>query len=339
MAFLARSLSITKFNFGFNQLTIRHGSNLKETKNRIKSVKAIQKITKTMKMIASARLRGAQNRLEESRPFGVSTTHSLNKLSSLENKEGKNLLILISSDRGLCGSINSQVVKVARGFADTNKKTDVALLGDKGVAQFSRTHPQTIIASVQEFSKGGGNFFSVSLFIDTLLSSPEGKDYDNIYVLYNKFNSLISFTPVLRYVPSPKTLRNKVEEGLPELVDYEFEDDDVIEHLNDLAQYHLASTVFSAYLENQTSELGARMSSMDTATTNATDMIKRLSIKYNRGRQAAITTELTEIISGSEALKGEKERTKKEDKEIDYSSLQGALEGMQKYKQLRNLVK
>lgn len=285
----------------------RQGSSLKETKNRIKSVKSIQKITKTMKMIASARLKGAQNRIEESRPFGSSTSSTLNKINSLkvEGGDSKNLLVILSTDRGLCGSINSQLVKFTRNFlADSkNGKCSIAVLGEKVTAQVSRSNPQDLILSVHELSKGGNNFNGVSLITDKLLAQEGGQDYDNIYVLYNKFNSVISFTPTLAHVPSAKTMSKKAEEGLPELDDYEFEDDSKGEHLADLSQFHLTATVFSALLENQASELGARMTSMDTATTNAGEMIKSLTIKYNRGRQAAITTELNEIISGSEALK------------------------------------
>jgi len=286
---------------------VRNGSGLKEIKNRIKSVKSIQKITKTMKMIASARLKGAQNRIEEARPFGANTTSTLNKIKSLkiEGNDTKNLIIILSTDRGLCGSINSQIVKFARSFlADpTNGQNKIAVLGEKVTVQLSRTHSQNLIMSVHDLSKGGANFNGVSLIVDKLLAQEGSQDYDNLYVLYNKFNSVISFTPTLVHVPSSKSMRIKAQQGLPELDNYEFEDDFKIEHLADLSQFHLTATVFSSLLENQASELGARMTSMDTATTNAGEMIKQLTIKYNRGRQAAITTELNEIISGAEALK------------------------------------
>lgn len=295
--------------------TVRHGSNLKETKDRIKSVQSIQKITKTMKMIASARLKGAQTRMEQARPFGDSATSTLNRIQNLEEKSPKsnNLFVALSTDRGLCGSINSQIVRTTRSFVDNeeNGQSTMAILGDKAASQLIRTHADKISLSVVDLSKGGNNFFAVSVIADKLLSSETAADLDNIYVLYNKFNSVISFTPTLRHVATSKTMARKVEEGMAELDDFEFEDDFKLDHLGDLAQFHLASTMYTGVLENQASELGARMTSMDTATTNAGDMIKRLTIQYNRGRQASITTELNEIISGAEALKTE-QKAKKE---------------------------
>lgn len=251
-------------------------------------------------MIASARLRGAQNRVEEARPFASGTLGTLSAIKGLEQPEAstvKNLLIAVTSDRGLCGSINSQVVKATRAYVDNKNKgtTRVVVVGDKGTIQLVRTHPASIDFTVNELSKGASNFFAISLVVDKILASPTAGDFDNVFVLYNKFNSVISFTPTLRHVPSTKILRVKVEQGMAELDDFEFEDDFKVDHLADLAQYHLAVTLYSALLENQTSELGARMTSMDTATTNASDMIKRLTIKYNRGRQATITTELNEV--------------------------------------------
>jgi len=294
---------VAPFQFG----SVRHGSSLKETKMRIKSVNSIRKITKTMKMIASARLKGAQNRIEEARPFAEGAVRTLNGIKDLEiaSKESKNLVITVSTDRGLCGSINSQIVRATKQFVDKpeNGHSTIAILGEKAVGQLQRTHNQLFNLSVADLSKGGNNFFAVSVIIDKILSAEGGMDYDNIYVLYNRFNSVISFTPSVRHIPSTKSITKKVEQGMASFDDYEFENDDKTQHLGDLAQYHLAVTVYKALLENQASELGARMTSMDTATTNAGDMINRLTVKYNRGRQAAITTELSEIISGAEALK------------------------------------
>lgn len=285
--------------------SLRYASSLKETKNRIKSIRAIQKITKTMKMIASARLKAAQNRMEESRPFSEATTSTLKNIQGLK-KEGpgvKNFYIVLSTDRGLCGAINSQIARSVKARVDDSidPTARLAILGEKVSGTLTRTHGKFISMTVSDLSKGGNNFFSVSIIVDKLLQI--NPDVDNFYILYNKFNSVISFTPTALHVPSRQVLAKKVEEGMAELDDYEFEDDFKVEHLADLGEYHLAASVYNAMLENQASELGARMTSMDTATTNAGDMIKRLTILYNRGRQAAITTELNEIISGAESLK------------------------------------
>lgn len=262
-----------------------------------------------MKMISTARLRGAQQRVEEVRPFSQNTTKTLNNIKNLatESANSKNMLILLSTDRGLCGAINSQVVRTARVLLnDSSKgKTLITVLGEKAVPQITRTNAESLTFSVTDLAKKGSNFVCASVIVERILDSPQAADVDNFYVLFNKFKTVMSSFPTLVVVPSARAMRKKVEEGLPELDLYEFEDDFKFEHLADLAQYHLAVTVYSSLLENQTSELGARMTSMDNATKNASEMIKKLTIKYNRGRQAAITTELSEIIGGAESLKSE----------------------------------
>jgi len=280
-----------------NQLGgIREGSNLKEIRRRIKSVKSIQKITKTMKMIASSRLREAQNKMEAARPFYIAAS-KISEGDKVESKK-RTLIIPICTDRGLCGALNTSVVKqtklTVKELEDSGNEAVLVCVGDKGGTQLARDHGNQILWSAGGTGKKTLNFNGASMIADRILES----DFDSATIIYNRFNSVISNTTVAEDLNSFKGVSEKLEK----YADYEFEDDQTQFHVRDLLEYQLGSLIFEASAENSAAELGSRMSAMDNATRNASDMIKKLNITYNRGRQAAITTELTEIISGAAAV-------------------------------------
>lgn len=273
------------------------GSSLKDVKARIKSVGSIRKITKTMNMIATARLRAAQNRMEKSRNYYSTLKQVFENIPPVANAK-KDLILTISSDKGLCGAVNSAIVKVARihlrGNDEKGVSSSIACIGEKAPAQLGREQGSRITWSAGETSKRPLSYVAVGVLADRLLAN----DFDVSSIIYNKFNTIISYTTTTRVLSSyPQLITQK------ELFDeYEFEEDNSLFHIQDLMEHHYASFIFAALSDSSASELGGRMSSMDNATKNAGEMIKKLSIEYNRRRQAAITTELNEIISGASAI-------------------------------------
>eukprot|EP01116_Phalansterium_solitarium_P008605 TRINITY_DN22541_c0_g1_i1.p1 TRINITY_DN22541_c0_g1~~TRINITY_DN22541_c0_g1_i1.p1 ORF type:complete len:324 (-),score=96.40 TRINITY_DN22541_c0_g1_i1:190-1119(-) len=273
---------------------VRNGAKLKEVKGRIRSVKNIGKITKTMKMIASARLREAQTRMEKSRPFAESAVKPFEGLKVDLKKN--NVLVSIFSDRGLCGGLNGNVGRLITSTMSQRQTagTDVSLvgMGDKAITAFGPTADK-VAFSYGETSKRNLSFFAVSEIADQVIA----KNPDSVSVMFNKFHSVISMKPEIIDLPGYQALLES-----PFFDQFEFEDDNREFHLQDVYEYTVASSIFGGYTENMASELGSRMTAMDNATRNAGDMLKKLEIWYNRGRQAAITTELTEIISGAAAV-------------------------------------
>jgi len=271
--------------------------NLKETRIRIKSIKSIEKITKTMKMIASSRLKAAQTRMEKARPFYEGATKILSIIPTDITK--KNLIIPVTADRGLCGAINSSIAKITRLTIEhrgANPETEIRLIpiGSKGASFFGRDNAEKIGFSADDLGKRPFTFSAVSVITDKIM---QDETFDSVCVIYNKFISVIAYEQIMKDIPSPAQLLSSVE-----LTDYEFEEDQRLFHVQDLFEFELGAAIYHAYAENAASELGARMSAMDSASRNAGDMLKALNVAYNRKRQAAITTELTEIISGASAI-------------------------------------
>lgn len=272
-------------------------ANLKEVRIRIKSVKSIEKITKTMKMIASSRLKAAQTRMEKNRAFYEGATKYLDLLKVDTTK--KNLLIPVTADRGLCGAINSSIAKLTRNTVQNRSKeadADIRVvnIGGKAHSLFARDLGNRIGFSVLELSKRPFFFDGVVPITEKIM---QDETFDSVTVIHNKFVSVIAYAQEVKNIPSPAQLLNR-----PELNEYEFEEDQRLFHVQDLFEFTLGTTLYNAYCENAAAELGARMSAMDSASRNAGDMLKALNISYNRKRQAAITTELTEIISGAAAV-------------------------------------
>ncbi|CAA2959640.1 ATP synthase subunit gamma, mitochondrial [Olea europaea subsp. europaea] len=275
-------------------------------RNRMKSVKNIQKITKAMKMVAASKLRAIQTRAENSRGLWQPFTALLGDTPSVDVK--KNVIVTISSDKGLCGGINSTSVKISRALHKLNsgpeKESKYVVLGEKAKAQLVRDSKQNIELCITELQKNPLNYTQVSVLADDILKNVE---YDALRIVFNKFQSVVSFVPTAATVLSPEVVEREAESGgkLGELDNYEIEGGETkSEVLQNLTEFQFSCVMFNAVLENACSEQGARMSAMDSSSRNAGDMLDRLTLTYNRTRQASITTELTEIISGASALEG-----------------------------------
>jgi F-type H+-transporting ATPase subunit gamma len=266
----------------------------------MKGIKIIQKITKTMKMIANARLKSAEDRVYETRPFYNSAVKALSDTVKVTvGPKHRALVIPITSDRGLCGSVNSSVVRDARERIKTLEKEgaeiSIVSVGMKGTAQLNRTHSPYLLFEISDLGRKPMTWTGISAITERIITRP----FDSVTIVYNYFNNIVSFTTTAKRLVGYAQLQDKPETAFDE---YEFEDEETNAHLEDLYEMSLASTIYSALVESQAAELGARMSSMDGATRNATSLLKKLNTQYNRARQAAITTELIEIISGAAAI-------------------------------------
>ncbi|KAL2461980.1 ATP synthase subunit gamma [Abeliophyllum distichum] len=275
-------------------------------RNRMKSVRNIQKITKAMKMVAASKLRAIQTRAENSRGLWQPFTALLGDTPSVDVK--KNVIVTISSDKGLCGGINSTSVKISRALHKLNSGPDreskYVVLGEKAKAQLVRDSKKDIELILTELQKNPLNYTQVSVLADDILKNVE---YDALRIVFNKFQSVVSFLPTTATVLSPEVVEREAESGgkLGELDSYEIEGGETkSEILQNLSEFQFSCVLFNAVLENACSEQGARMSAMDSSSRNAGEMLDRLTLTYNRTRQASITTELIEIISGASALEG-----------------------------------
>ncbi|XP_059444670.1 ATP synthase subunit gamma, mitochondrial [Corylus avellana] len=275
-------------------------------RNRMKSVKNIQKITKAMKMVAASKLRAIQVRAENSRGLWQPFTALLGDTPSVDVK--KNVIITISSDKGLCGGINSTSVKTSKAIykltSGPDKESKYVVLGEKAKAQLIRDSKKDIALSIAELQKNPLNYTQVSVLADDILKNVE---FDALRIVFNKFQSVVSFLPTVATILSPEVVEREAESGgmLGDLDSYEIEGGETkSEILQNLAEFQFSCVMFNAVLENACSEQGARMSAMDSSSRNAGDMLDRLTLTYNRTRQASITTELIEIISGASALEG-----------------------------------
>ncbi|KAI5568999.1 hypothetical protein POPTR_012G066100v4 [Populus trichocarpa] len=275
-------------------------------RNRMKSVKNIQKITKAMKMVAASKLRLIQTRAENSRGLWQPFTALLGDSPSVDVK--KNVIVTVSSDKGLCGGINSTAVKISRAFnkltLGPEKETKYVILGEKAKAQLIRDSKKNIAICMTELQRNPLNYTQVSVLADDVLKNVE---YDALRIVFNKFQSVVSFLPTMATVLSPEVVEREAESGgrLGDLDSYEIEGGETKgEILQNLAEFQFSCVLFNAVMESACSEQGARMSAMDSSSRNAGDMLDRLTLTYNRTRQASITTELTEIISGAAALEG-----------------------------------
>ncbi|KAK6913337.1 ATP synthase, F1 complex, gamma subunit [Dillenia turbinata] len=294
-------------------------------RNRMKSVKNIQKITKAMKMVAASKLRGVQTKAENSRGLWQPFTALLGDTPSIDVK--KNVLVTISSDKGLCGGINSTSVKMSKAIHKLNsgpdKETKYVIVGEKAKAQLVRDSKKDIELNITDLQKIPLNYTQaifltlelvlvdkssqaglISVLADDILKNVE---YDALRVVFNKFHSVVSFMPTMSTVLSPEVVEKEAEAGgrLEGLDSYEIEGGETkSEVLQNLTEFQFSSVLFNAVLENACSEMGARMSAMDSSSRNAGEMLDRLTLTYNRTRQASITTELIEIISGASALEG-----------------------------------
>ncbi len=291
-------------------------ANLKEVKNRITSVISTQQITKAMKMVAAAKLRKSQERITQMRPFAVRLNHILKNLSAAQSEgdgdnwysrvgaEKKILIVAVSSDRGLCGSFNSNVFKgvaklILENYQTQYNKGDVTILtiGRKASEYFSKRKVTCISSYTSIFQ--GLTFGSVSEVAELIIKDFKEGKYDKVEVVYNEFRNVA--TQILRTEQVLPIVPTKEQSAAP-AVDYIFEptQDNIV---TGLIPKMIKVQLFKALLDSNASENGARMTAMDKATENAGDLLKELKLSYNRTRQAAITKEILEIVAGAEALK------------------------------------
>jgi len=285
---------------------------LKDLKNRIGSVKNTRKITKAMQMVAAAKLRRAQEAAEMARPYAdrmqsvmaglaasVGGSDSAPRLLAGTGKDNAHLLVVMTSERGLCGGFNSTIVRLARAKAAEllakGKTVKILTVGKKGREQLKRDLSSHFVGHVDMGEVKRVGYADAAGIAQDILSRFDAGEFDVATLFFNRFQSVISQIPTAQQV-----IPAKFETGnTTALYDYEPSEEAI---LADLLPRGLATQVFTALLENGASEQGARMSAMDNATRNAGDMINKLTVQYNRSRQAAITKELIEIISGAEAL-------------------------------------
>jgi F-type H+-transporting ATPase subunit gamma len=294
---------------------------LKDLRVRIKSVKSTQKITSAMKMVAAAKLRRAQEQAESARPYADRMSRMLESLAAAyegrtdvspylagTGKDDVHLVIVATSDRGLCGGFNSSVVREARRLirellAD-GKQVKIFCIGRKGRDQLKRDHGSRIVGTVEDVGKPRLTFATADAITQRVRAMFEAGEFDAATIIYSRFKSAISqIVTRQRLIPLPPPERAEEEQaraqGVRPVYEYEPSEEEL---LGELLTRNLAVQVFRALMESWASEQGARMTAMDNATRNAGDMINRLTLFYNRTRQAYITKELIEIISGAEAL-------------------------------------
>ena len=289
-------------------------ASLKELKGRINSVKSTQKITKAKQMVAAAKLRKAQAAAEAARPYagrlaavmasiaGKVSGDSAPKLLAGTGKDQVHLLVVANSDKGLCGAFNANIVKAARLKAKAlqadGKTVLFYLVGKKGRAVIRREYPKAVLAMFDTSDVRDPGFAEAEKVANELIALFDAGKFDVAHLFYAKFRSALVQEPTEQQiipVPAPKVAA--ADSGA--VVEYEPEEEAI---LAELLPRFLRTQLFGALLENAASEQGASMTAMDNATRNAGELINKLTIQYNRSRQAAITTELIEIIAGAEAL-------------------------------------
>lgn len=284
----------------------RNMATLREIETRLKSVRNIEKITKSMKMIASTKLAKAQRAMTQAKEYGVAnlelSKHTEPEESASASKARK-LFIVVSSDKGLCGGIHSSVSKATRRALKSEPVVEggkavpveadspVMVIGDKSKAQMSRAAPKNLAMTFNQIGRDIPTFSDAAGVADLIVKS--GAEYDSIVIIYNRFVSSLSYEPVAVEVRNEKGLLKSTG-----FTAYEMEDDVT----RDIAEFSLANAIYAALVEGHACEMSSRRNAMDNASKNAGDMIGALQLKYNRGRQAAITNELVDIITGASAL-------------------------------------
>ncbi|KAF5310353.1 hypothetical protein D9611_012028 [Ephemerocybe angulata] len=279
----------------------RNMATLREIELRLKSVRNIEKITKSMKMIASTKLAKAQRAMNAGKEYGLANSEVFDHVT--DTTGGTKLFIVVSSDKGLCGGIHSSVSKATRrALANSpesplehDKSVDPAsplvVIGDKSKQQLLRVASDNLRLTFNQIGRDIPTFADAAAVADLIIRS--GVKYDSVVLIYNKFVSAISYAPAAVQVKGEEALK-----ASDAFKTYENEDDAT----KDLAEFSLANAIFAALTEGHACEQSARRNAMDSASKNATDMIASLQMQYNRGRQAAITNELVDIITGASAL-------------------------------------
>ncbi len=289
-------------------------ASLKELKGRINSVKSTQKITKAKQMVAAAKLRKAQAAAEAARPYATRLNAVMASLAGKvigrdgaprllagTGKDQRHLLVVANSDKGLAGAFNSNIVRAAllkaKELRAEGKDVDFYLVGRKGLAPIRRAHPNNIAHMFDTTEVREPGYAEAERIVAELMEMFEAGKFDVAHLFFSKFKSALTQDPTrVQIIPVPAS---EVADTSTAAVEYEPDEEEI---LAELLPRYLKTQIFGALLENMASEQGASMTAMDNATRNAGELIQKLTIQYNRSRQAAITTELIEIIAGAEAL-------------------------------------
>ena len=288
---------------------------LDDLKKRIVSVKSTQKITKAMKMVAAAKLKKAQESAERGRPYSEKMQNIiLNLTNSISNpsnapkllvgtgNDKTHLCIVMTADKGLCGGFNSNICKLAKNYFETilkeKKNLKIITVGSKGLDQLKRVYGKYIINKISFKDKKKITFKEAEQVGQTILELFEKNEFDKCILFYNNFKNIMTQIPQAQQIV-PVEKKKGAEAKAENHYEFEPEEDEILE---DLLPKNISTQVFKAFLENAASEQGSRMTAMDNATRNAGDLVDELTINYNRSRQASITKELIEIISGAESL-------------------------------------
>ena len=289
---------------------------LKDLKTRIESVKSTRKITKAMQMVAAAKLRRAQEAAEAGRPYAekmaavigglaasVGGSDSAPRLLAGTGQDQTHLLVVMTAERGLCGGFNSSIARLAKAriaeLIAQGKTVKVLTVGKKGREQLRRDYANLLIGHVDLSEVKRVGYENAAAIAKDVMARFDAGEFDVATIFYNRFQSVISQIPTAQQI-IPAVFEDAAEDvGAETPYDYEPSEEAI---LSDLLPIGVTTQIFTALLENGASEQGARMSAMDNATRNAGDMIDKLTIEFNRSRQAVITNELIEIISGAEAL-------------------------------------
>ena len=290
-------------------------ASLDDLKKRISSVKSTQKITKAMKMVAAAKLRRAQEGAERGRPYSEKMNNIILNLSknivdvdnspkllSGTGQDNVHLCVVMTSDRGLCGGFNTNIIKKAKNYfkkiTDNGKTLKIITVGSKGYDQLKRLYGDKIIEKISFKETKNANYFDADKVGKIIIERFYKKEFDVCTIFYNQFKNVITQIPQEQQIIPLKT-SDVQDDNDNDNYEFEPEEDEI---LNNLLPKNISTQIFKAMLENSASEQGSRMSAMDNATRNAGEMVDKLTIEYNRSRQAAITKELIEIISGAESL-------------------------------------
>tara|TARA_B100000700_G_scaffold316760_2_gene406880 strand:- start:557 stop:1432 length:876 start_codon:yes stop_codon:yes gene_type:complete len=288
---------------------------LDDLKKRIVSVKSTQKITKAMKMVAAAKLKKAQDSAERSRPYSekmqniilnltksISDPENAPKLLVGTGSDKTYLCVVMTADKGLCGGFNSNICKLAKNHFEKiikeGKNLKIIVVGSKGLDQLKRNYGKYIIKKMSFKDKKKLTFAEAEIVGNIILDLFKKNEFDKCTLFYNNFKNVITQIPqAQQIIPTEKVEISNQEQS--NTYDFEPDEDEILE---DLLPKNISTQVFKAFLENAASEQGSRMTAMDNATRNAGELVDKLTINYNRSRQAAITKELIEIISGAESL-------------------------------------
>tara|TARA_B100000029_G_scaffold145199_1_gene140400 strand:+ start:961 stop:1839 length:879 start_codon:yes stop_codon:yes gene_type:complete len=289
---------------------------LDDLKKRIKSVKSTQKITKAMKMVAAAKLRRAQESAEKGRPFSermnniilnlsnsISDKSNASKLLVGTGKDNVQLCVVITADRGLCGGFNTNICRKAKNYFEKvlkeGKTLKIITVGSKGHDQLKRLYGKYIIDKINFKGYKKISYNEAEDIKNKIIKLFKNSEFDVCTIFYNKFKNVITQLPQEQQIIPIKKSKEENEKKTQNFYEFEPEESEI---LNDLLPRNISTQIFKAFLENAASEQGSRMTAMDNATRNAGDLVDKLTITYNRSRQAAITKELIEIISGAESL-------------------------------------